>query len=289
MWPMRVVRSQPVAAMIASPMARPDIFGIVNVTMDSFSDGGRYLHADKAVAHGEQLRLAGANVLDLGAESTHPDAEHVAATEEIRRLEPVVGELLEQGATVSIDTTKAEVMQAMVAIGATWLNDVNGFRDPAALAVAGKCDEHVRFVVMYSRSNTARAERAAMASRGLLAELREFFVERRAAFAAVGVAPGRLVFDPGMGFFLGSEAGPSLTVLRCLRELTEDAGPMLISVSRKSFLGEVTKSSVAQRGPATLAAELWAAQHGAGFLRTHDVKALHDALKVLQAIASTPG
>ncbi|HIE69102.1 MAG TPA: sulfonamide-resistant dihydropteroate synthase Sul1, partial [Planctomycetes bacterium] len=91
------------------------------------------------------------------------------------------------------------------------------------------------------------------------------------------------------GFFLGSEAGPSLTVLRCLRELTEDAGPMLISVSRKSFLGEVTKSSVAQRGPATLAAELWAAQHGAGFLRTHDVKALHDALKVLQAIASTPG
>lgn len=269
-------------------MARPKIFGIVNVTLDSFSDGGRYLPAEKAVAHAERLRLAGADVLDLGAESTHPDAEDVAVSEEIRRLEPVVGALVEQGATVSIDTTKAEVMQAMVGLGARWLNDVNGFRDPEALAVAGKCDEQVRFVVMYSRSRKARAERAAAASDGLLQELREFFAERRASFAAVGVAPERLVFDPGMGFFLGSDAGPSLTVLRCLRELTEDAGPMLISVSRKSFLGEVTGSPVAQRGPATLAAELWAAQQGAGYLRTHDVKALQDALLVQQAISRTP-
>jgi len=265
-------------------MTRPEIFGIVNVTIDSFSDGGRYLHAEQAVAHAERLRMAGADVLDLGAESTHPDAEDVAASEEIRRLEPVVGALVEQGAVVSIDTTKAEVMRAMVGLGALWLNDVTGFRDPEALKVAGECDASVRFVVMYSRSSKPRADRASTGTTCLLDELRVFFDERRAAFASVGVARERVVFDPGMGFFLGSDAGPSLRVLRNLEELTTDAGPMLISVSRKSFLGEVTGSAVAQRGPATLAAELWAARHGAGYLRTHDVKALCDALRVEAAI-----
>src|SRR5690606_6830140 len=136
--------------------------------------------------------------------------------------------------------TKAAVMRVMVGLGARWLNDVNGFRDPDALKVAGECDPQVRFVVMYSRSNKPRADRTAAGSEGLLDELRAFFDERRAAFAAVGVAPDRIVFDPGMGFFLGSDAAPSLRVLRELEVLTAAAGPMLISVSRKSFLGEVT-------------------------------------------------
>lgn len=265
-------------------MTLPSIFGIVNVTTDSFSDGGRYYIASKAVEHAERLRLAGADVLDLGAESTHPDAEDVDASQEIQRLEPVVGALVEQGATVSIDTTKAEVMREMVSLGATWLNDVNGFRDPEALKVAGACGDEVRFVVMYSRSQKPRADRSASGAHGLLAELAAFFDERRKAFAAVGVAPERIVFDPGMGFFLGTDAQPSLLVLHRLRELTEQAGPMLISVSRKSFLGELTGSPVAQRGPATLAAELWAARNGAGYLRTHDVRALRDALLVQQAL-----
>jgi dihydropteroate synthase type 2 len=268
----------------ASSMALPSIFGIVNVTIDSFSDGGRYYNAEKAVAHAEHLRLAGADVIDLGAESTHPDAEDVAASEEIRRLEPVVGALIDQGAVVSIDTTKAEVMREMVGLGATWLNDVNGFRDPEALRVASDCGKDVRFVVMYSRSNKPRADRSSSGASDLLGELRTFFGERRAAFASVGVAADRIVFDPGMGFFLGSDATPSLTVLHHLAELTEIAGPMLISVSRKSFLGEVTGSAVAQRGPATLSAELWAARHGAGYLRTHDVLALRDALRIQEAI-----
>ena len=112
-------------------MQRPRIFGIVNVTRDSFSDGGRFLASDAALEHAEQLRAGGADVLDLGAESTHPDSEDVSAEEELRRLEPVVSALVEQGAEVSIDTTKASVMTAMVAAGARWLNDVNGFRDDA--------------------------------------------------------------------------------------------------------------------------------------------------------------
>lgn len=266
-------------------MVSPKIFGIVNVTTDSFSDGGRYFHAENAVAHAEQLRADGADVLDVGAESTHPDAEDVAAAEEIVRLEPVVTAMVKQGAEVSIDTTKADVMREMVALGAHWLNDVNGFRDADALRVAGQCEDHVRFVVMYSRSKSARADRQSSGAAGLLAELSDFFTERRRAFAAVGVGPDRIVFDPGMGFFLGNDAEPSLEVLRNLRELTAEAGSMLVSVSRKSFLGQVTGAAVLQRGPATLSAELWAARHGAGYLRTHDVRALHDALRVQKAIS----
>ena len=123
----------------------------------------------------------------------------------------------------------------------------------------------------------------------MLDSLREFFDERREAFGAAGVSPDRVIFDPGMGFFLGREALPSLTVMKHLAELDQSHGPLLVSVSRKSFLGEVTGSAVAHRGPATLAAELWAARHGAGYIRTHDVKALRDALAVEAAIARVDG
>ncbi|MCB9877132.1 MAG: dihydropteroate synthase [Planctomycetes bacterium] len=269
-------------------MLAPRLFGIVNVTADSFSDGGRWLDPQAAIAHAEELLAAGAHVLDLGAESTHPDAEDVAADEEIRRLAPVVEALVARGAEVSIDTTKGEVMRAMVARGARWLNDVNGFREADALQAAAGAPAAVRFVVMYSRSSSPRAGRPAAGADGLLDELAAFVTERRAAFAKVGVAAERLVFDPGMGFFLGREAAPSLTVLRHLERLVAIAGPPFVSVSRKSFLGEVTGSPVARRGAATLCAELWAARHGAGCLRTHDVRALRDALLVENAIAGAP-
>lgn len=275
-------------------MKRPGIFGIVNVTRDSFSDGGQWFSPERAVAHAERLRLAGADVLDLGAESTHPDSEDVAADEEIRRLEPVIGALVEQGATVSVDTTKADVMRRACALGATWLNDVNGFRDEAALAAAADAPRNVRFVVMFSRSEGPRADRASVGVGELSAQMQRFFDERRHAFERVGIAAARIVFDPGMGFFLGRDALPSLTVLRHLPELTRRHGPMLVSVSRKSFLGEVIRrdgshhGGVTQRGPATLAAELWAARHGAGYVRTHDVQALHDALLVEAAISEAP-
>ncbi|HEB53344.1 MAG TPA: dihydropteroate synthase [bacterium] len=267
-------------------MEPPGIFGIVNVTRDSFSDGGRYLSPDQALAHADGLRADGADVLDLGAESTHPDSEDVAADEEIRRLEPVVAALVGDGASVSVDTTKAEVMRAMLALGVDWLNDVNGFRDQDALAAAAAAPPQVRFVVMFSRSRGPRADRGAAGAGDLFAELREFFDERRRAFAAVGVGADRLVFDPGMGFFLGRDASPSLFVLRQLDQLTRDYGELLVSVSRKSFLGEVTDSPVGQRGPATLAAELWAARRGARWIRTHDVRALRDACRVEAAIAA---
>jgi len=268
-------------------MAAVRIFGIVNVTRDSFSDGGRFFAPEAAIAHGERLLADGADVLDLGGESTHPDAEPVAADEEIRRLEPVVAAL--RGLVeLSVDTNKPEVMRAMLAAGVSWLNDVNGFRDPGALAVAAAAPSSVRFVVMFSRSRTARAERRVAGAAGLLDELRAFVAERRDAFAGAGVVAGRLVFDPGMGFFLGRDALPSLVVLKHLGRLAAAAGPLLVSVSRKSFVGEVTGRPVAERGAGTLAAELWAVRAGAGYVRTHDVRALRDALAIEAAIEGAP-
>jgi dihydropteroate synthase type 2 len=266
-------------------------FGIVNVTRDSFSDGGRFLTADAALAHAEALRVAGADVLDLGAESTHPDAEDVPAAEELRRLEPVVAALLARGAEVSIDTWKPDVMRQLAALGAQWWNDVRGFRSARALEVAAEVPARVRFVVMFSRSPAARATRAdsrAASHATVFDELEAFFAERLAAFAAVGIGRERLVFDPGMGFFLGPTPTPSLTVLRHLDRLRGFGVPLLVSVSRKSFVGELTGRPVGERGPGSLAAELWALRHGADLVRTHDVAALRAAWAVEQAIAAAP-
>ncbi|MBM4062554.1 MAG: dihydropteroate synthase [Planctomycetes bacterium] len=257
-------------------------FGIVNVTRDSFSDGGCYLDPARALERARELRGQGADVIDLGAESTHPDAEDVPAGEEIRRLAPLVRALRAEGADVSVDTRKPEVMRAVLDLGAGWINDVNGFRGEQALAVAAAAPAHVRFVAMFSRSRAGRAERAVAAAGG--DDLRAFFAERIAAFAACGIGGERLVLDPGMGFFLGSTAAASLSVLKHLGALRAFGAGLMVSASRKSFLGELTGRPALARGPATLAAELWAARHGAAWIRTHDVAAFRDAWAVECAI-----
>ncbi|MBL8749785.1 MAG: dihydropteroate synthase [Planctomycetes bacterium] len=279
---LRVLPAQPLDAVVMVA-----VFGILNVTRDSFSDGGRYFDAAAAVAHAEELVAGGADVVDVGAESTHPDAEDVAPDEEIRRLGPVVAELVRRGIAVSVDTRKPAVMRAMVGAGASWLNDVNGFRSADSMAAAAAAPRGVRFVAMFSRSATGRAERGD--DRGsVCAEVTAFFAERIAAFAKAGVDRDRLVLDPGMGFFLGRTPAPSLEVLRRLPELVAAGGPLLVSVSRKSFLGTIAGGPMADRGPATLAAETWAVRNGAAFVRTHDPRALRAALAVEHAIATAP-
>jgi dihydropteroate synthase type 2 len=261
-------------------------FGIVNVTRDSFSDGGRFLRPEAALDHADRLLADGADVVDIGAESTHPDAEDVPADEELARLQPVVEKLLDRGVTVSIDTCKPVVMRAMTALGVHWLNDVSGFRTAEAMEAAATAPAHVRFVVMFSRSQGPRADRPEADAARVLTEVRAFFAERLRSFGSAGIARERLVFDPGMGFFLGRTAAPSLGILKHLSELRAFDVPLLVSVSRKSFLGEVTGRPTAERGPASLAAELWALRNGASFVRTHDVAALRAAWAVEQAIAS---
>jgi dihydropteroate synthase type 2 len=259
------------------------ILGIVNVTRDSFSDGGQFLRPAAAIAHAEQLLADGAAVVDVGAESTHPDAEDVTAAEEIARLEPVVAALLRRGAEVSVDTTKPDVMAAMAARGVAWLNDVAGFRSAAAVAAAARST--ARLCVMFARNDRPRAARTAAGAGDVVAEAGAFFADRIAALEAAGVARSRIVLDPGMGFFLGREAAPSLEMLRRLPELRRFGLPLLVSVSRKSFLGELTGRGASERGAATLAAELFAAQQGVDWIRTHDVRALRDALLVWQQCA----
>lgn len=269
-------------------MAAPavQIFGILNVTRDSFSDGGRFLEPPLAIEHAERLVAAGADVVDVGAESTNPDAEAVDASEEIRRLDAVVPALLQRGIVVSVDTWKPAVMRAMVAHGVPWLNDVRGFRSDGAMEVVATAPPHVRFVVMFSRSRGARAERGRGDATGLLDEIHAFAVERKNAFAAAGIAAERLVLDPGMGVFVGDGAAPSLHVLHHLADLARHGLPVLVSVSRKGFLGTITGRPLAERGPASLAAELWAVRHGASFVRTHDPAALRAGLAVEHAIAA---
>ncbi|MEY4674466.1 MAG: hypothetical protein RL148_2250 [Planctomycetota bacterium] len=263
------------------------VYGVLNLTRDSFSDGGLYLETDKAVEHGLQLLADGADVIDVGAQSSHPDAHDVPADEEIQRLVPVVDLLLTSGARVSIDTTKPLVMLAMQQFGVHVINDVNGMRDPQAVAAvaAGRCE----VVVMFSRSPDARAHRVHGATEGLLDTMCAFFADRVQVLEAAGVKRERIVLDPGMGFFLGDTPEPSLHVLRHLRELRERTGMRVMAApSRKSFLGAVTGRGVHERGAATLAAELWAVDQGVDAIRTHDVRALKDALAVRKAVAEAP-
>lgn len=259
-------------------------FGIVNVTRDSFSDGGRWLEPAAAIGRAERLWRDGADVIDVGAESTHPDAEDVSAGEEIARLTPVVTALLAAGMQVSVDTVKPAVMRAMTRLGVQWINDVAGLRDPEAIAAVAAAPA-TRVVVMFSRAAGPRAERTTAGVDGLLDAIEAFFAERLATLAAAGIGRDRIVFDPGMGFFLGADAAASLCVLRSLPRLRRLGQPLLVSVSRKSFLGALTGRAVGERGPATLAAELWAYEHGVDFLRTHEVGALRDAVAVRSALA----
>lgn len=264
-----------------------EIIGIVNITRDSFSDGGRFFTPERAIAHARQLMADGAALVDLGAESTHPDAEDVPAEEEIARLTPVLQALRQDGVRVCVDTYKPAVMRAVLKLGAEIINDVTGLRDPEAVAAVR--DSAARVILMHSTAASARAERLDVDPAAIVSRIVEFFESRIAELEAAGIGRQRLILDPGMGFFLGRSPAVSLAVLRDLDRLTALGLPLCVSTSRKSFIGGVLGTSagarpVEQRGAGTLATELWAAQHGVQFIRTHDVRALRDALTMWTAI-----
>ena len=267
-------------------MSPPCLFGIVNITEDSFSDGGCYLDPSDAIAHARALVAAGAEVIDLGAAASNLDAQPVSAAEEIRRLDLVISALTAAGTQISVDSFLPEVQRFAIARDVAFLNDIQGFPDPSFYPelAAASC----RLVVMHAVQGRGRAQRVELAADLVWDRIHNFFVERLAALEHGGVARERLILDPGMGFFLSSRPEASLRVLTGLGRLKRDFGlPVLVSVSRKSFLRAITGRAVAsQTGAATLAAEIYAAKTGADYIRTHDPGALGDALKVIAALRS---
>lgn len=264
------------------------LLGIVNLTADSFSDGGRYLAPDAAIAHARRLVADGADAIDLGPASSHPDAAEVSADEERRRLEAVLPALVAAGVAVSVDSWRPETQAWACANGATWLNDIRGFPDPAVWPVLAE-HAHVGLIAMFSVQAAGRATREATDAAGIVARVEAFFDRRLEALERAGVDLGRVIVDPGMGFFLGAGPAPSLAVIAALPRLRARWGrPLLVSASRKSFLRALTGSPLAEIGPATLAAELALARRGVEWIRTHDVRALRDALVVERAIEAAP-
>lgn len=260
------------------------IFGIVNATADSFSDGGKYLAPEAAIARARELIATGADVIDLGAAASNPDALHVPPEEEIRRLTPIVAALRGE-ADISIDSFAPETHAWALTQNVAWLNDVAGFPEPALYPAIARTD--VRLVVMHNVALRGQAERIATAPNTIFERLFAFFDDRLAALEGAGIARERIVIDPGMGFFLGTDPEVSLTVLRRLGELKARYRlPVLVSVSRKSFIRRLANVEVRDSGSATLAAELFAAAQGADWLRTHDVAALKRALAVWSRLQS---
>lgn len=264
--------------------------GIVNVTPDSFSDGGRFLDAGAAVAHGLALVEAGADLLDVGGESTRPGAVAVDAAEELRRVLPVIARLaVEAGVAVSVDTTKAPVAEAAIAAGATIVNDVSAGRfDDIMLRVVA--DAGVGYVVMHMRGEP-RSMQEAPAYGDVVGEVGGFLVERLDAARAAGIADAALVADPGLGF--GKTIDHNLALLARLDELVARVGvPVLVGASRKRFLGAVLRDIAGSEGEplpgerddGTLAASLWAIDAGARVLRVHDARPTARAVRLLEML-----
>ncbi|MCC8484745.1 dihydropteroate synthase [Xanthomonas campestris pv. raphani] len=263
----------------------PQVMGIVNVTPDSFSDGGQHATVDAAVAHGLRLVAEGAAVLDVGGESTRPGASAVSLEEELQRVIPVIQALSAQTAVpISVDTYKPEVMRAAVAAGAGMINDVHALRSPGALEAAAELA--VPVVLMHAPS-APHAMQAEPHYDDVVAEVHRFLAERIFAAEMAGIDKRRLILDPGFGF--DKSTAHNLTVLAQLQRLQEFGLPVLAGFSRKRTIGELTGRQVAaDRVHGSVAAHLIAAQQGAQLLRVHDVAATVDALKVWRAVAAIP-
>jgi dihydropteroate synthase len=255
------------------------VMGVVNVTPDSFSDGGAFLDPEAAVAHGEALRADGADVLDVGGESTRPGAAPVDAEEELRRTQPVVARLAAAGARVSIDTSKLAVARAALDAGADYLNDVTAFRaDPDMAALAAERGATCCLMHMRGEPRTMQDDPR---YDDVVADVKAFLEERLAFAVAEGVPEERVELDPGIGF--GKTDAHNLELLRRLDEIVALGRPIVIGTSRKAFLGRLTGRAVTDRVAGTIATNVMAFERGARVFRVHDVAPVRDALNVAAA------
>ena len=262
-------------------LALPRVMGILNVTPDSFFDGGRHADPDRAVERGRTLAAEGADIVDVGGESTRPGARAVDASVEIARVVPVVEALAAEGIPVSVDTSKPEVMRAALAAGASMVNDVRALLEPGAMEVVASSDAAVCLMHMRGTPETMQVETAYA---DVVAEVRDFLARRAAACERAGIARNRIVVDPGFGF--GKGVAENLALLRRLRDLVAAGYPVLAGLSRKSTIGAITGRSPGDRLAGSLAAALTAVERGAAIVRVHDVRETVDALRVYAAAAA---
>ena len=260
-------------------LERPLIMGVVNVTPDSFSDGGRFLGTQQAVEHARVLIEEGADILDIGGESSRPGAAPVGLDEELRRVMPVLEKLAGLPVPVSVDTCKPGVMRRAIAAGASMVNDINALREPGALEAVAQSQAAV--CLMHRRGEPRTMQRDPHYE-DVVSEVMEFLAQRVEAAQQAGIARERIVIDPGFGF--GKTTGHNLELLRGLPRFAALGQPVLVGLSRKSLFGKITGKPVAERVSASVAAALLAAERGAALVRVHDVTATRDALLVLNAI-----
>jgi dihydropteroate synthase len=256
------------------------LMGVVNVTPDSFSDGGLYLEPGQAIDHGRELAAAGAAILDVGGESTRPGAEAVGLEEELRRVLPVVEGLAAGAATVSVDTSKRGVAEAALDAGAEIVNDVTALRGDAEMAAL--CADREATVILMHMAGTPRTMHEDPRYDDVVDEVRAFLAARVEAAIAAGIEEERIWLDPGIGF--GKTAVHNHELLRRLGELRELGRPLVIGTSRKSFLGAADGSAAGERLGGTIASSVLAAAEGADVLRVHDVAEVGQALTVATAI-----
>lgn len=261
--------------------ARPLVMGVLNVTPDSFSDGGRYTSLDAALSHAEEMISAGVDIIDIGGESTRPGATSLSLQEELDRVMPLVFALRDCGKPLSIDTCKPGVMREVIVAGADMINDINGFRADGALQIVAEADCALCIMHMQNDPQTMQLKPEYL---DVYAEVREFLRDRIGLMQQSGIARERLCIDPGFGF--GKTLEHNVTLLKNIDRLQEELGlPVLAGVSRKSMIGNLTGKSVEQRTAGSLAGALAAVAHGAKIIRVHDVAETVDALAVWQALS----
>jgi dihydropteroate synthase len=270
----------PLRGSLSERYVRGALLGVVNITPDSFSDGGRFFDPQAALARGRLLAAEGADIVDVGGESTRPGAEPVPAAVELERVLPVIEGLTAEGIAVSIDTSKAEVARAALAAGAVLVNDVTALRGDAEMAaVVAESGADLCLMHMLGEPRTMQDDPR---YDDVVGEVEAFLAERADAAVAAGVPRARIALDPGIGF--GKTLEHNLALLRALPRLAA-LGPLLLGVSRKRFLGVLTgHDDAADRVAASTAAALWCYRGGAHLLRVHDVRATADALAVERAL-----
>lgn len=267
---------------IDGPSFRPLVMGVLNVTPDSFSDGGRFASLEAAITQAEQMIDAGVDIIDIGGESTRPGAPAVSVDEELRRIMPVIYALRDAGKPLSVDTRRTEVMREVIEAGADMINDINGFRAEGSLSLLRDSDCALCIMHMQGEPQTMQQDPQ---YEDVFAEVREFLARQCEQAIAAGISRQRLCIDPGFGF--GKTLEHNLALLARLGELQSALGlPLLAGLSRKSMIGKLTGKPAPERTAGSVAAALFAVQQGTRIVRVHDVAETVDALRVWQAAAS---